>query len=499
MSKLNIDWIARSKNINLDVRNFISGRWGTESSAEVCKYAPRDGSLLCRFGISASSDIENAVSSARAAYEDGRWSASTIQARKEMLYRLASLVERNREELALLDSLDVGKPISHAFDFDVPEAVATLRFSAEAADKFYGKVYGADPTSLSYELRRPLGVVAGITGWNFPLLQAAQKIGPVLATGNSLVLKPSELTSLSTARIASLAMEAGLPGGVLNVVHGDASVGSALAQHPNVDLVTFTGSSETGKRILIASGQSNMKRLVLECGGKAPNIVFDDFPDLEAVAEAVLTSALWNQGEVCAASSRLLVQATIKTELLKAIVDKVSSWTPGDPLRSETRYGALVSEAHQRKVVGYIEGGRKEGAVVAYEANPPPPHAGGFYLSPVIFDKVMPEHRIAREEIFGPVLSVIGFQDEEDAIRIANNTIYGLTAVIWTQDLRRAHRAAHGIKAGQIVINATAKRFGGPADSVLNVGGHKQSGIGAEGGVEGLEAYTSKTAVQLYV
>jgi acyl-CoA reductase-like NAD-dependent aldehyde dehydrogenase len=242
-----------------------------------------------------------------------------------------------------------------------------------------------------------------------------------------------------------------------------------------------------------------MKRMILECGGKAANIVFDDCPDLQAVADGVLARAFWNQGEVCVASSRLLVQDGIKDELLAIIVKKVASLVPQDPLKSDTKFGAVVSHEHQQKVLRYIDQGQEEGATIAYRSDPAPPHAGGFYVAPVIFDGVAPEHRIAREEIFGPVLSVISFPDESEAIRIANSTIYGLSAIIWTKNLGRAHRVSHGIKAGWVVVNATAKPVGGPCIGILSVGGHQQSGIGVEGGIEGLEEYVSRTAVQLFV
>jgi acyl-CoA reductase-like NAD-dependent aldehyde dehydrogenase len=497
---MDIDWISRSQALKPQVRDFIGGRWQSEGSdASLEKFSPRDGHLLYRFATGGNRRVDEAVISARRAFEDGRWSSLSVQRRKDVLYRLADLIEDHREELALLECLDVGKPITDAFNIDVPIAVANIRFNAEAADKFYGKVYSADKCSLSYELRRPLGVVAGIVGWNFPLFLAAQKIGPVLATGNSLVLKPSELTSLSASRIAEMALEAGVPEGVFNVIHGDARVGNALALHPDVDLVSFTGSSRTGKKLMIAAGQSNMKRLVLECGGKAPIIVFDDCPSLDAAAEAVLVSAFSNQGEVCVASSRLLIQDGIRDEFLKVVTEKVAALSPGDPLNPETRFGALVSQDHKKKVLDYVDSGTREGARLVYRSHSPPPYEQGFYVAPIIVDNVSAEQGIAREEIFGPVLSVLTFRDEAQAIDIANSTSYGLSAILWTKDVGRAHRIAHRINAGWIVVNACATPRGGPSDSVLSVGGHKESGIGTEGGIDGLDAYMSKTALQIFV
>jgi acyl-CoA reductase-like NAD-dependent aldehyde dehydrogenase len=500
MSTIEIDWVSRAEALTPQIQNFIGGRWTPQAGAPALdKVSPRDGRLLCRFGSRGASEVDDAVRAARNAFEDGRWANLPITRRKDALYKLATLIEQHREELALLECLDVGKPIRDALNFDVPTAAATIRYSAEAVDKLHSRVYGADRSSMSYQLRRPIGVVAGIVGWNFPLVLAAEKIGPALATGNSLVLKPSELTSLSAARIAELAVEAGIPPGVFNVIHGGPDVGAALALHRQVDLLTFTGSSRTGKRLLIAAGESNMKRLILECGGKAPNIVFDDCPDLDAVAEGIVARAFWNQGQVCTASSRLLIQSSIKDELLGLVMQKASFLSPGDPLKPDTTFGAVVSQGHKQKVLSFIDSGEREGAKIVYRSDAPSPFAGGFYVPPVVFDLVSPGQKIAQEEIFGPVLSVLAFADEAEAISIANSTIYGLSAILWTRNLGRAHRVTHGINAGWIVVNATGQRMGGPGPSVLSIGGHKESGIGVEGGIEGLEGYTSRTAVQMFV
>jgi acyl-CoA reductase-like NAD-dependent aldehyde dehydrogenase len=496
---MSIDWISRSKEAALKVHNLIGGCCSAGSGKTVDKRSPRDGRALYGFGGADKRDVGEAVTNARLAFEDGRWSTIGVQHRKNVLHRLATLLEEHREELALLECLDVGKPISDALNGDVPAAAAILRFNAEAADKFYGSVFCADRANLSYQLHRPIGVVGGIVGWNFPLVLAAAKVGPVLAAGNCLILKPSELTSLSAVRLGELALEAGVPEGVLNVVNGDPSVGAELAHHHDVDLVTFTGSTHTGKKLLVASGQSNMKRLVLECGGKTPNIVFADCPDLNAVAGAVVRRAFWNQGQVCTASSRLLVQEEIKDQLLKLIVEKTAAMQIGDPLKSETKFGALVSEAHRQKVLNYIAGAEKSSARLLYRSVSPAPVQGGYYIPPVIFDHVLPDQPIAREEIFGPVLSVISFREEEDAVRIANGTIYGLSAILWTKDIGRAHRMSQKIKAGWIIVNATVSPVAGIGEGVVPLGGHKESGLGVEGGLEGLECYVSKTAVQVFV
>lgn len=499
MNDAGIDWIERFGQLSLNVRNFVDGRWASVGGPALDKYSPRDGTLLCRFGAGEPVEVDAAVAAARRAVEDGRWSRLPLQRRKDVLFKLASLIEARLDELALLESLDVGKPISDALKFDVPTAAATIRFCAEAADKLYGKVYAVDRSSLSYQLLRPVGVVAGIIGWNFPLLLAATKIGPALAAGNTLVLKPSEFTSFSASRLAELAVEAGVPEGVLNVIHGDRELGAALAHHRDVDLLTFTGSSATGKKLLMAAGASNMKQTILECGGKAPNIVFDDCPDLDAVADGIAARAFWNQGQVCTASSRLLVQDGVKEELHRRVIDKAAALRSGDPLLPETTFGALVSLEHRKKVLAYVDAGERAGARKVFHSDCPPPHEEGFYVPPVIFDQVSSGQKIAQEEIFGPVLSILSFRDEAEAIQIANDTIYGLSAIIWTRDLGRAHRVVQQVEAGWIVVNATRNPVGGPVEGGLPAGGHKQSGIGVEGGLEGIEAYMTKTAVQIFV
>lgn len=491
-------WVGKARELNPEIRDFIGGRWYEPPSRHLKKHGPRDGILICEYGDGGAGRADQAVSVARQAFTDGRWSRMSVQKRKEILFKFASLLEERGDEFALLECLDVGKPISDALHFDVPAAAACIRFNAEAADKVYGKVYASDLTSLSHELRRPIGVVAGIVGWNFPLYLAAQKIGPVLAAGNSLILKPSEFTSLSASRLAQLALEAGVPEGVLNVVHGAASVGAALAQHHDIDCLTFTGSTKTGKQLLIASGESNMKRLILECGGKAPNIVFSDCANLSAAAEAIVASAFWNQGQVCVATSRLLVQNDIKEELLKEVIRRTQELITGDPLEPATRFGALVSAEHKRKVLAYISQGPLDGARLAYQGPSIAPVEGGFYVPATIFDQVTPKQTLAQEEVFGPVLSVLSFHDEAEAIAIANDTVYGLSATLWTKDVGRAHRISQNLDAGLIVVNTARKPVGGPAEGVLPVGGHKQSGLGLEGGVEGLEAYLKRSTIQIF-
>lgn len=500
MSDARVDWAARYRELSPRIEHFIDGRHRSGQGRMHCdKFSPRDGRLLCSFEVASEETVDNAVSSARRAFEDGRWSKMAVLRRSEILNRLARLIEEHHEELALLECVDVGKPISDALSVDVPMAATVIRFYAEAVNKVYSKVYSADQSSLSYEARRPVGVVGAIVGWNFPLVLAAQKIGPALAAGNCVVLKPSELTSLSALRLAELAIEAGVPEGVLNVVHGNGHTGALLAHHRDVRLLTFTGSTQTGKDLLIAAGRSNMKRLILECGGKAPNIVFDDCASLAGVAESVIKSAFWNLGQVCVASSRLLVHEQVKDALLAELVRKSSALRLGDPLDRTTTFGALVSANHKRRVLEYIELGQQEGARISYRCHSPAPLESGFYLGPVIFDQVTADRRIAQEEIFGPVLCVLSFRDEDEAVAIANSSRYGLSATIWTRDIGRAHRMSQAIDAGWVIINTVNKPAGGPPEGVIAVGGHKESGVGVEGGIDGLDAYMAKSAIQMFV
>jgi acyl-CoA reductase-like NAD-dependent aldehyde dehydrogenase len=494
-----VDWAQRAELVRPLVRSFIEGQHGVVSGEQLAKFSPRDGSFMYAVPLARSDEVNQAIGSSRRAFRDGRWSGLSIQRRKEVLYALADLIEAKVEELALLECMDVGKPIREAYRFDAPIAARNLQFTVESADKHYSKVLGTDRTSVSYEVVRPLGVVAGVIGWNFPLHLAIQKLGPALVTGNTLVLKPSEVTSLSALRLAELAIEAGLPPGVLNVIPGDSGSGKLLAHHPDVDLLTFTGSSQTGMDLLVAAGRSNMKRLLLECGGKAPNIVFEDCGDLDTVADSVVASAFWNQGQVCVASSRLLIQKSIKDKFLQAIIRRMASLVSGDPFNPDTTFGPLVSRAHAEKVLSYVHEAEKTGLELVYRGECAPPFPGGFYVPPVIFDGVKAEHKIAREEIFGPLLSVMAFEDAAEAIELANGTVYGLSAVVWTQSLSRAHLMTQSIDAGWIVVNATDKPSGGLGEGVMAVGGHKRSGVGVEGGVEGLNAYLRKSAVQWHV
>jgi acyl-CoA reductase-like NAD-dependent aldehyde dehydrogenase len=495
-----INWFERAQKLKPTVRNWIGGRYVSSGGKSVLpKYSARDGRLLYEIQEGQAADVEQAVSQAKAAFADGRWSRVSVQRRKAVLLKLANLIETHVEEFALLDCLDVGKPIGNALREDLPSTVAALRDAAEGADKLFSRAYGDGSSNLQYQVRKPVGVVGAITGWNYPLLLAAMKAGPALAMGNSLVLKPSEFTSLSSARLAELATEAGVPEGVFNVVNGIGPiVGDALARHPDVGLLSFTGSSATGKQMMISAGQSNMKRLMLECGGKSPYIVFDDCPgDLDFVAQHAVLSAFPNQSENCGSGTRLLLQEGIKDRLLPKLIEQARKLVPQDPLDPDTTFGALINEGHLNKVMGYIEIGKREGARLLHAGNRVQPVKGGYYLEPSIFTEVKSNHRIAREEIFGPVLSVLSFKTEEEAITLADDTTFGLVAYVCTTNLGRAHRLAARLNAGVIMVLGTARPE--PVWEGMGMQAQKESGFGAEGGLEGLASYTNTNAVYVQI
>jgi acyl-CoA reductase-like NAD-dependent aldehyde dehydrogenase len=495
------DWLAAAKKLDLQVRPFVNGQFIDSRSKNIFKkYNPANGALLAEFAEGSVDDVNAAVQAAREAFADGRWSNLPVTRRQESLLKLADLIHANAEDLALRDALEVGKPISDALQVDLPLSQLTLRHDAKAADKLLGEVYPTDSRSLALTMRVPRGVVAGIVGWNFPLALALVKVGPALATGNCMVLKPSELSSLSALRLAQLAIEAGIPEGVLNVVPGTGPVvGDALARHMDVNMLSFTGSTATGKRLMVAAGQSNMKKLLLECGGKSPNIVFDDCPDLEVVADAVVGKMYFNQGQVCTAGTRLLVQEGIKQALLDLVMARSARLRPAHPLDPAANFGALISYPQMEKVLSYIQSGREAGAEIVLGGNQVLQETGGYYIEPTICDRVQSQMKIAQEEIFGPVLSIISFRDTEEAIRIANDTMYGLSATVWTRDLTRAYQMIRGIRGSMITVRATAAPSAGSAFGALPTEPHNQSGHGVEGGLEGLKEFTYLRTAEIFI
>ena len=448
--------------------------------------SPIDGRRLAQVAACEQADVDIAVAGARRAFEQGAWAAQPPAARKRALLRFAELIEAATEELALLETLDMGKPIRDSLAVDVPATARCLRWYAEAVDKIYDEVAPTGAESLALITREPMGVVGAIVPWNFPMIMAAWKIGPVLAAGNSLVLKPSEKSPLSAIRLGQLALEAGIPPGVFQVIPGlGSTAGAALASHMDVDCITFTGSTATGKTVMQAAAQSNLKRVSLECGGKSPNIVMADYADLERAARASAYAIFFNQGEMCSAGSRLLVQESIREPMLEHVARLARTMLPGDPLDPATALGALVDETQTQRVLSYIETGSREGAHLSFGGQRVRTSTGGCYVEPTMFDGVRPEMRIAREEIFGPVLSVLDFRDLEQALQIANDVSYGLAAALWTRDLRSAHRAARALRAGVVYVNCY------DADDItVPFGGYKQSGFGRDKSLHAFDKYT---------
>jgi gamma-glutamyl-gamma-aminobutyraldehyde dehydrogenase len=457
---------------------------------------PATGRPLGEVAAGGEADIDLAVQVARGAFEDGRWSGRSPAERKGVLLLFADLLEANLGELALLDSLEAGKPITDCREVDLPEAVNAFRWYAEAADKVFGAVAPTGADAVGLVLREPVGVVGAVLPWNFPIMLAAWKAAPALAAGNSVVIKPAELTSLSALRMAELGCEAGLPDGVLNVVPGlGETAGQALGRHPGVDVVTFTGSTEVGRLFLRYSAESNLKRVVLECGGKSPQVVMADAGDLDRVAEDVLTAGYANMGENCTCGSRLIVHRSIHDELLSTLVAGTEQWTVGDPQDPQTKIGPMIEQAHLDKVLGYIDSGRAEGASVTIGGQRALPDSGGYFVEPTIFEGVENTMTIAREEIFGPVISTILFDTEDEAIALANDTNYGLAASLWTRDIDTAFRMARSVKAGTVSVNCYSE-----GDIATPFGGFKESGFGGrDKGLEAFDQYTEKKTIWIAV
>jgi gamma-glutamyl-gamma-aminobutyraldehyde dehydrogenase len=479
-------WEARARDLVVEGRAFIGGAHVPARSGKTfAKHSPIDGRVIAEVADCDAADIDAAVAAARESFEDGRWRDLAPAEKKRILLRFAELIREDLETLALLETLDVGKVIGNALAVDVPNCANCIQYYAEFADKLYDEVAPTGPNDVALVRKEPLGVVGAIVPWNYPLIISAWKIGPALVAGNSVVLKPAEQSPLSAIRLAGLAKKAAIPDGVFNVVPGfGEACGKPLALHPDVDMVSFTGSTEVGKLMLVYAGQSNMKRVALECGGKSPQVVMAD-ADLDAAAEGIAWGIFYNQGETCHAGSRVLAHASIRAALIEKIAAVQQAQIPlGHALDPAAQMGALIEKSHMERVLRYIEIGRQEGARVAHGGGRVLAETGGYYVEATILDDVMPGSKVEQDEIFGPVVVVTPFETEAEAIRLANASIYGLGAAVWTSDMNAGHRLTRAIRAGTVWLNCFDK-----STMATPFGGFKQSGFGRDRSPHAIDKY----------
>ncbi|WP_342704966.1 aldehyde dehydrogenase [Burkholderia arboris] len=465
------EYAALAADLRFPTGPFIDGAFRASSTGDAfATVNPATDAVLAHIGACNAADVDIAVANAKQAFDDGRWRKLAPSRRKAVLLKFADLLEQHAHELATMESLDSGKPIRECQNTDVPETIHTIRWHAELIDKIYDNTAPVGSHALALVVREPIGVVGLVLPWNFPLLMLAWKIGPSLAAGCSIVVKPAKETTLTALRVAELAHEAGVPAGIFNVLPGGGKeVGEPLGRHADVDMVSFTGSTDTGRKFLKYSAESNLKRIVLECGGKNPAVVLPDAPDLDAVAQHIVNGAFWNMGENCSASSRLIVHADIKDDLLQRIGVHMREWTMGNPLDPAHRIGAMVSKAHFEKVRSYLVQAEAERLRVAFGGRT----GDGIFVEPTVVDGVSPHSRLFREEIFGPVLSVTTFTDIGEAIALANDSVYGLAASVYTGNLNHAIRLSRDIRAGVVTVNCF-----GEGDVTTPFGGYKESGFG---------------------
>ena len=485
---LNYNLVKEKKlQLNFPSDLFIDGHYKKSISENYFdNISPIDGKIINQISFAQQADIDKAVSSARQVFEKGHWSNMPPRQRKKILLRFAQLIERDRLELSLLDTIDMGKTINDTYNADLPTSIDNIEWYAEIIDKLFDDISPSSKKYMGLITKEPIGVVAAIVPWNYPLWMAIWKIAPALITGNSVILKPAEQSPMSAIKIGALLAEAGLPNGVFSVLPGDGPItGKQLCLHNDIDCVAFTGSGEVGKLVLQYSGQSNMKRVQLECGGKSPNIIFADCDDLDAAAEASAYAIFGNQGEVCSAGSRLIIQKEIEKDFIKRVAAISEKMQPGDPFDPESFAGAIVNNEQLEKINKYINIGKEEGARVEVGGNITMKDTGGSYFEPTIFTNVNNKMRVAQEEIFGPVLTTLTFSTFEEAILIANDSQYGLAAGVWTKDINKAIKASRKIRAGTVYIN----NYEEGVDSTIPLGGYKQSGIGRDSGYQALDNY----------
>jgi acyl-CoA reductase-like NAD-dependent aldehyde dehydrogenase len=470
----------------------VNGEWSNSSNGKTFDTInPATGEVITQVASAGAEDVDRAVKAARAVFDDpnSKWRRMSASDRGKILWRIADLVDQHIDELAELETLDNGKPIFESRYVDMPMVADVFRYYAGLATKIHGETVNTNENAFTYTLREPVGVVGAIIPWNFPLLLASWKLGPALACGNTVVLKPAEQTPLTALRFGQLAMEAGLPAGVLNIITGGPEAGAALVKHPLVDKIAFTGSTAVGKEIM-RSASDTLKRVTLELGGKSPNIVFAD-SDIDTAVKGAINGIFYGKGEVCNAGSRLFVERSVHDQFVEKLIDRAKKLLPGDPFDPKTRLGAIVSEKQMQTVMSYIEAGKKDGAHLITGGNRVRVGEGnGYFIEPTIFGGVKNNMRIAQEEIFGPVLATLTFDDVDEVAALANQNIYGLAAAIWTKDIKRAHALSKRLRAGTVWINTY-----GLMDAALPFGGYKQSGFGRELGIHAIEHYTELKTV----
>jgi aldehyde dehydrogenase (NAD+) len=470
---------------------FIDGKWCQSASGKSFETVdPSTNQVICRVAEGDAADVELAVAAARRAFDSGPWSRMSASERGRLIFKLADLIESHQEELAALESLDNGKPYRDSMAADLPLTIKCYRYYAGWADKIVGKTIPVDGDFTCFTRHEPVGVVGQIIPWNFPLLMQAWKWGPALASGCTLVLKPAEQTPLTALRVAQLAQEAGFPNGVINVVPGfGPTAGAALTRHMDVDKVAFTGETSTGQLIMEAAAKSNLKRVSLELGGKSPNIVFAD-ADIDAAVDGAYFGLFFNQGQCCCAGSRLFVEQSIHDEFVAKLVQRAKSQKVGDPFDPETTQGPQITREQQERVLSFIDSGKKEGATIHCGGGKP--NLPGYFVEPTVFSGVTDGMKIAREEIFGPVMNILPFGNIEEVVERSNRTQFGLAAAVWTRDIKKAHRMARSLRAGTVWINCYDV-----FDAAAPFGGYKMSGVGRELGEYALQLYTEVKTVYI--